>query len=139
VITLPNAAAERRIRQRTALLYSASILDAFHLHDDASLMRARAAAIQCGFTAIPPGLPTTCRHAFHASSGAVLAPVQYEPDRTVIDTNVDMPAIQVATGFEGRCDDCGSEVRPSELFHSWPGGIDGAVVTHVDCPSEAGS
>lgn len=139
VITLPNAPSERRVRQRTALLYSASILDAFHLHDAASLMRARAAAIQCGFTAVPPGTAVVCSHSFHASSGAVLAPVRYEPDKTVIDTLVNLPAIQVATGFEGHCDDCGAEIRQSELFHSWTSGFEGAVVTHVDCPSEAGS
>ncbi len=139
VLTLPNAAAERRVRQRTALLYSASILDAFHLHEPAALMRARAAAIQCGFTAVPPGIPKTCNHAHHASSGAVLAAVQYEPDKTVIDTHVDMPQIQVATGFEGHCDDCGLAIREHELFHAW-GNLDappmpGApVITHVDCP-----
>jgi hypothetical protein len=142
VITLPNAAAERKIRQRTALLYSASVLDAFHLHEAAALMRARAAAIQCGFTAVPPGIPPTCGHAFHGppEAAAIRSYVQRELDKTILDTNIDLPAIQVATGFEGRCDDCGNDVRPHELFHSWTGDFDGpAVVTHVDCPIEAKS
>lgn len=139
VLTLPNSAAERRVRQRTALLYSASVLDAFHLHDDAELLRARAAAVQCGFAAVPAGIATTCCHAFHGRSGAVLAPVTYEPDKTVIDTHVDLPPIQVATGFEGVCDDCGTDIHPHEMFHSWTANFDGpAVVTHVDCPKGTG-
>lgn len=54
VLTLPNSAEELRARQRAALAYSANVLEAYGASDGAAILRARAAAVQCGFPAVVP-------------------------------------------------------------------------------------
>lgn len=59
ILVLPDSEAEKKAKRRGSLLWSADVLAAHGMHEAAALLRARAAAVLCGFPAIPDqtGIP----------------------------------------------------------------------------------